>query len=323
MRTRNTRDNIIAMKKVILDLCLARKMKHYIGATTLNMHPKSFSRLMARYRKHGKVVLVPKKTGPKKCEPVNRTSRDVTNLVCRLATSRPDLGPRPLRDELERMGITLHPTTIWRILKREHIRYTTTYKRWKQDPKLYCLETPGEELQLDACYPYGRARKLTCFDAIDDCSRIVYAHTYDRETIENAIDFVTNLVRCSPFRIQRIRADNFYKSRLFIEHCRSLGIEVVINDPYSPEQNGKIERFHRTLKQSFFWKYCSYHDSDDHIQYKLASWINEYNTRRKHYGYGMNGMTPYLKLTSSLFNSLAIQNSYPQKVTLTLQQYIY
>jgi hypothetical protein len=33
-------------------------------------------------------------------------------------------------------------------------------------------------------------------------------------------------------------------------------------------------------------------------------------------------MTPDLKITSSLFSSLNVLNTYPQKVTLTLQQYI-
>ncbi len=224
MRTRNTTDNLIAMKTSILDLCIARRMSCSLGAQTLKMHIKSFSRLKSRYQKYGKDVLIPKKHGPKRFKPANRTSDGIARQVCALALKRPDLGPVGLKDELEELNIHLHSTTVWRILKRNQIRYTTTYKRWKPDPKLYCLETPGEELQLDACYPYGRSRKLTCFDAIDDCSRRIFARLYDRETIENAISFVSDLVAGSPFRIQRIRADNRYKSKRFIDHCNSLGI---------------------------------------------------------------------------------------------------
>jgi transposase InsO family protein len=227
----------------------------------------------------------------------------------------------PLRDELEEKGIYLQQTTIWLILKRNQIRYATNYKRCKKDPKLYCLETPGEELQLDACHPFGRSRKLTCFDAIDDCSRRIFARLYDRETIENAILFVNDLVKNSPFRIQRIRADNRYKSKRFINHCNALGIEVIINEPYTPEQNDKIERFHKTLKCSFFWKYCSYHDSSECLQLKLNLWTKFYSPKRKHYGYGMNGMTPDAKIVSSLFNSLNVLNTYPQKAASILQQY--
>lgn len=93
---------------------------------------------------------------------------------------------------------------------------------------MYCLDIPGEELQLDACYPYGRSRKITCFDAIDDCSRTIFARLYDRETVDNAISFVSELVKRSPFKIQRIRADNRYNSKKFINHCSSLNIEVII-----------------------------------------------------------------------------------------------
>ncbi|MFH1482504.1 MAG: integrase core domain-containing protein [Patescibacteria group bacterium] len=323
MRTRNTMDNLIAMKQNILDLCIAKKMKCDIGAKTLNMHIKSFYRLKVRYQKYGKDVLIPKKSGPKKFQPKNRTSNDTVKIVCDLAKKRPDLGPVPLKDELfSKHDICLHQVTIWRILKRNQIRYTNSYKRWKPDPKLYCLETPGEELQLDACYPFGRSRKIICFDAIDDCSRRIFARLYDRETIENAILFVADLVKNSPFRIQRIRADNRYKSKKFIDFCNSLNIEIIINEPYMPEQNGKIERFHKTLKGSFFWKYCSFHDVDEYLQLKLSSWVNYYNSERKHYGYRMDGLTPNQKITSSLFYSLNFLKFYPQqKVTSILQQY--
>ncbi len=74
----------------------------------------------------------------------------------------------------------------------------------------------------------------------------------------------------------------------FINYCNSLNIEVIINKAYSPEKNGKIERFHRTIKQGLFWKDCSYTDSPEYIQLKLNSWLNYYNQKRRHYGFGMN-----------------------------------
>ncbi|MFH1822217.1 MAG: integrase core domain-containing protein [Patescibacteria group bacterium] len=174
---------------------------------------------------------------------------------------------------------------------------------------------------MDGCYPFGRSRQIVGFDAIDDCSRWVFGKLYTRETAENAIDFVKHLVKSVPFKIQRIRVDNRY-GKEFREYCESIGIEVIENEPYSPEQNGKIERFHKTLKREFFWKYCSYHDSIETMQYKYNQWQNYYNTRRRHGGYGMNRMTPQQKIASTLFLSLNNIN-YPQKVTLTLQQYIF
>jgi transposase InsO family protein len=317
---RNTQGELIAMKKRIIEACLNRQMKCMDGANFLQMHPKSFSRLKKRYSLHGEAVLSPKKPGPKKFSPINRTPEFVEQIVVKAAIERPDLGPIPLAEEIsDKYGIDLNQATVWRILKRTKTRYTTEYKRWKQEPKFYCLDTPGLELQMDGSYPFGRARKLVCFDAIDDCSRWVFARLYTRETASNAIDFVKHLVKTAPFKIQRLRVDNRYGKELKT-YCESVGIELIVNDPYEPKQNGKIERFHKTSKREFFWKYCSYHDSQETIQYKLNMWLNHYNTKRRHGGFGMNRMTPQQKITTTLFESLNNIN-YPQKVTLTLQQY--
>ena len=307
------------MKKQILDACIDRRIKCKDGARLLKMHPKAFSRLKARYQRQGEDVLTPKKTGPKKFTPHNRTPEKIEELVEKLATKYPDLGPLPLADELfENHSIKLDSTTIWRILKRRKVRYTRTYKRWKQEPKLYCLDTPGEELQMDACYPFGKSRKIVHFDAIDDCSRWVYGGLYTREDAKSAINFVKHLVKNVPFRIQRLRVDNRY-GKNFEAFCELIGIEVIRNDAYTPEQNGKIERFHKTLKREFYWKYCSYHDSTVTLKYKYTLWQNYYNTQRKHGGLKMNRMTPREKIVSTLF--LSLTNLCPQKVTLTLQQY--
>ena len=152
MRTRNTMDNLIAMKKRILSACINRQMKCGSGAKLLQMHPKSFSRLKARYERDGEAVLVPKKTGPKRFKPKNRTSEAVVDLVKRLAINHPDLGPVPLAEKLfDIYQIKMNQTTVWRILKREKVRYYLEYRRWKEEPKFYCLDTPGLELQMDGC----------------------------------------------------------------------------------------------------------------------------------------------------------------------------
>jgi hypothetical protein len=57
------------------------------------------------------------------------------------------------------------------------------------------------------------------------------------------------------------------------------------------------------------------------MQYKYDQWQDYYNRKRRHGGYGMNRMTPYQKIASTLFLSLNNIN-YPQNVTLTLQPYI-
>ena len=316
---RNTQESLIAMKKEILESCINKRMKCIQGAKLLKMHPKSFSRLKKGYLEGGEATLTPKPRGPKKGIAKNRTPEWIEDIVCKIARDNISIGTIEISEELfDRYKIKINQSTVFRILKRNRVRYFREYKPVRVKPQLYCLETPGEALQLDASYPFGRGRKLVCFDAIDDCSRYVIARLYDRETAENAIDFIKYLIKTAPFTIRRIRIDNRSKNQI-TKFCKSMGIEVIVNNAHEPTQNGKIERFHRTLKYGFFWKYCGFYEDVDLIGLKLKQWITYYNERRRHGGYGMNRLTPIQKLTSSLFNSLYIIQK--RKVTLTLQSY--
>jgi len=321
-KLRSLQAELIAMKQNILDKCIARQMKCYAGAKLLRMHPKSFSRLKREYLERGISALMPRKPGPKPdSPPPNRTSVHIEHLVCEMAKLNRTATVIELADYFSNLGMSLNPTTVYRILKRHGIRYSVLYEyKPKNKAKLYCLETPGLELQMDACYPFGRGRKLACFDAIDDCSRLVIAKLYDRENAANAIDFVRYLITKAPFRIQRIRVDNRY-GRELKAFCATLGIEVVTIHAYRPQENGKIERFHKTLKENFFFRYCGFDDSMETMQYGLNRWVAYYNEQRKHYGYGMAGLTPREKLAGSLFDSICLIQT--EKVTLTLQAYNY
>src|SRR3989338_1464543 len=320
-RRRNTQEELIMLKQYILDECIKRAMVCKEGAIALKMHPKALSRLKRRYLNDGVATLVPKKPGPRvgRARVHNRTPYQIEDVVVTYAVRYPFLGPIPLMDKMrEEQGIVLDSVTVSRILKRKKIRYTREYKRWKADPKLYCLEKPGKEVQMDGCYPYGRARDIVQFDAIDDCSRHVYGYLYEKEDADSAIDFVKRLVQEVPYRIERIRVDNRYGTRLR-EYCKGVGIKIIENTPYRPEENGKIERFHKTVKRELYWRICSYQDPIPVLQYKLWQYLGYYNTKRRHGGYGMNRMTPNQKIATTLLESLP--QSYPHKVTSSLQQY--
>lgn len=321
---RNSQEELIAMKKEIFDKYLTKQIKVKAGAELLKMHPKAFLRLLARYRQYGLTSLIPKKTGPKSGVALNRTPAWIEDLVVQVAFHNRSLGPVPLLEKLDdEHHIKLNQSTIYRILKRKKARYFKNYpKIERQKPQLYCLDTPGEELQLDASFPFGRSRKIACFSAIDDCARYVFSKCYSWETTEDAIKFINELVQKAPFNIKSIRIDNKLR-KAFKAYCENeLGIKVIVNDPYMPQQNGKVERFHKTLKTSFFWRQVSFHDTMEEINYKLGFWLNYYNYERRHGGYGMNRLTPVQKLTQTLLYSTA--NQYiinPQLVTRTLQSH--
>lgn len=255
----------------------------------------------ARYKRFGIDGLI-KQRKRRTDTPHNKTSQEIEQLVINTAQTYWNDGVEALADHLQRLyNLTINPTTVYRILKRAGIRYgehhPRTTKRWKK--QLFAHQVPGLELQMDTKYPFGYKQDRVIYTIIDDASRWVYAWTYTTANQQNTIDFINRVRTHIPFPIQKIRTD---QGKEFIatavrQHLATLGIEQRMNTPYCPEENGKIERFHRTLSEKcVVGMYPS--DQLDTLQYKLTLFLQYYNYQKRHRGLGMEGMTPIQKIAS-------------------------
>ena len=63
--------------------------------------------------------------------------------------------------------------------------------------------------------------------------------------------------------------------------------------PHCPWQNGKVERFNRTLQTE--WAYRQVFTTNDERTAALAPWLDDYNTRRRHSALG--GQPPISRLS--------------------------
>ena len=71
---------------------------------------------------------------------------------------------------------------------------------------------------------------------------------------------------------------------MFEKSLNDLGVEMVNSAPYHPQTLGKLERFHRTLKE---WLHDEGPVFDlDHLQELLDGFRHHYNRRRPHQGIG-------------------------------------
>jgi len=175
-------------------------------------------------------------------------------------------------------------STVYRILKRRKVRYYKLYEKPKQPTNLYVLGTPGMELQVDTCYPFGRHRKFVVYDAIDDCTRIVFSKAYESACIESTKDFIDELIRRMPFSIKALRTDQGREfSKTITKYLKELSINHIKNEAYHPEHNGKVERYHGTVKKREInnWPYLiSIHEAN----YRLRQRTSFYNNKRSHNG---------------------------------------
>lgn len=90
-----------------------------------------------------------------------------------------------------------------------------------------------------------------------------------------------------------VRSDNglIFQSRRFRGACRDYRLSQEFITPYTPQQNGIIERFFRTLKEECTWQ----HNFATYVEAKVAinRWIGWYNAERPHSALGYQSPQQY------------------------------
>ncbi|KID27954.1 Integrase core domain [Prauserella sp. Am3] len=88
-------------------------------------------------------------------------------------------------------------------------------------------------------------------------------------------------------------AKNYTLSRDFAGAMAAIGAQHLTIRPHCPWQNGKVERFNRTLQTE--WAYRQVFNNNAARATELAPWLTAYNTRRRHSALG--GKLPTSRLS--------------------------
>ena len=301
----------MALKETKLKSIVNKEATVVSVAHDLSISRQTIHTWLSRYKRFGiDGLLTPKRKRNGTAH--NRTSPEIEQLVVNTAREYFSDGVETLHDRLEHeYNLTLHPVTIYRILKRRDVRYTGNHQhtrmRWKK--QLYAHTIPGLELQMDTKYPYGYKQGRVIYTIIDDASRWVFAWSYETANAINTVDFLEKVLKRAPFHIQKIRTDQGKEFTANIVEAFLAANHLVHrrNTPYCPEENGKIERFHKTLNEKALRYGFRPSDSLDALQYRLNLFLHYYNFRKKHRGLGMDGMTPVQKLEERASVNLTLQ----------------
>jgi len=135
----------------------------------------------------------------------------------------------------------------------------------------------------------GRQRRMG-FDyihvAVDDHSRLAFAQTLPDEKGATCAQFLRDAATFFArhgITIREVMTDNAMNYRLsrdFQSVLAGIGAKHLLTKPYSPWQNGKAERFNRTLQEH--WAYRRVFTSNQERSQALAPWLDEYNYARPH-----------------------------------------
>lgn len=235
----------------------------------------------------------------------NRTSSHIENQILTLRDKHPRWGGAKIHANLLKAGMTMPSAkTINAILKR-HGRITEAesekHKAWIR----FEHEAPNDLWQIDfkgffELTDHSRCYPLTLLDDHSRYCLLIKACTNQRmDTVQNALIEVFQRVGLP----KQMTMDNgtpwgYSGKQLHTQFCAwlmRLGITVKHSRPNHPQTQGKLERFHRTLKEELL----DYYSFNNLIQAQEGFdwWLDIYNNERPHAAIGLD--TPVTKYKPS------------------------
>jgi len=199
-------------------------------------------------------------------------------------------------------------TTIYRCLRRLGMHRLS---RPPRPPVVrYEASAPGELGHLDVLHLFALkgGKPVYQFTLVDDHTRMAYALIAPHRTTQAALDTVRLGQMALGFSFQRIMTDNDVtfawtprrgwkwsppgEGTRFTRTLRSWGIRHSVTRLRSPQTNGKVERFHRTIREEMYRVHPLF-TSEEERQRALQSYLSYYNHHRPHTA--LQGLTPIQK----------------------------
>lgn len=196
-------------------------------------------------------------------------------------------------------GWYVSESTVYRILKREGLIKPAEVVGFKASKEYHRKTKRPNELWATDCahlrvVDWGWYYLVT---VMDDYSRFILAWELKSDmaasslidVVQKAVDF-TGMTDVPVEDRTALLSDNGagYLSRQFSEYLRLVGVRHIVASPYHPQTNGKIERYHRTIKGDI--KLVPY-DMPSELKKAIQAFIDYYNYRRYHEGLG--DVAPY------------------------------
>ena len=186
-------------------------------------------------------------------------------------------------------GLSVSASTVYRILRREGLVKRVEYQLAAGKEYQHKTTGPHQLWATDASYfrvvGWGYYYLVT---VMDDYSRFILAHKMQRDmTADSLIEVVQEALDSTgmtdiPLQDRtRLLSDNGsgYISRAFREYLHLVGIRHILAAPYHPQTNGKLERYHRTLKDDV--NQVPYEVVGD-LEAAIRAFVEFYNYRRYH-----------------------------------------
>ncbi len=263
----------------------------------LGIPSTTFYRWYDRYRVFGGDGLEDRTSGPGRVW--NRIPDDVRQQIVEMALDEPELSPRELAVTFtDTKGYFVSEASVYRLLKAHDLITSPAFVVIKAANEFKDKTTaPNQLWQTDFTYfkvvGWGWFYLSTI---LDDFSRYIIAWklctTMKAEDVTDTLELALKTSGCDQAKVvhkPRLLSDNgsSYISGDLAEWLDDRSMEHVRGAPYHPQTQGKIERWHQTLKNRVLLE--NYYLPGD-LEAQVDAFVEHYNHQRYHESLG--NLTP-------------------------------
>ena len=226
--------------------------------------------------------------------PWNRLRPQEERSILEAAREMPELSSRQLAAwSTDNLAFAVSESTVYRILCREGL--VKSPEMQLKAGKEYHRKTSGPHQMwaTDASYfkviGWGYYYLVT---VMDDYSRFILAHKLQRdmttdsliEVVQEAVD-KTGMTEVPVADRTSLLSDNGsgYVSRGFRDYLHLVGIKHILAAPFHPQTNGKLERYHQSIKRDVIQVP---YEMPSALEAAIAAFVAYYNYRRYHKALG-------------------------------------
>lgn len=252
----------------------------------LDIPKRTFYNWYGKYSKHGYDGLAPKKRTTN--SHWNRIPDKVRNEVVELALEVPELSPRELAHRMiDQNGYFISESSVYRILKSRGLITSPAYIVMRAADEFKDKTTRVNQMwQTDFTYfkivGWGWYYLSTI---LDDYSRYIVhwelCSNMKTDDVTRTLDSALEKAGLDKNNSPRLLSDNgsCYISSELAEYIENNGMSHVRGRPMHPQTQGKIERWHRSMKNVV--KLENYYLPGDLI-IRLEEFVEYYNNKRYH-----------------------------------------
>lgn len=191
--------------------------------------------------------------------------------------------------------VAVSPTSVYRVLKQAGRLDRRRFSPSKKGTGFVQPLRPHQHWHIDVSHINVAGTFYFLCSVLDGYSRYI-VHGELRETMkEHEVETVVQrALEKFPGETPRIISDNGpqFLARDFKEYIRLMGMTHVRTSPYYPQSNGKLERWHGSLKRECIRPACP--EDVEEARRRIAAFVEEYNQVRLHSALGY--ITPADKL---------------------------